>query len=247
VKHGVLLFLALFAAGSFILAAQNEQRGPDGSTSTFVHGIEVLPAQGRPFSAASHIIWTRTLEDGTVLQRHLDSEIARDSNGRIYRESHTFVGAGDTSKLSRFYILDPIRHTRTACDPGPRHCTVTPYFARAEFSVTPAGPIDNGKGYLTRESLGTSTRDGLDVTGTRETTTIDAGIVGNDRALRSTREFWYSADLQVNLEVTRKDPREGTQVIQIDNLSRSEPDPSRFQVPAGFTVEDTRPGPQRDQ
>jgi hypothetical protein len=44
----------------------------------------------------------------------------------------------------------------------------------------------------------------------------------------------------VNLSVTRKDPRQGTVVIHVLDLSRSEPDPSLFQVPANFTVQDHR-------
>jgi hypothetical protein len=62
----------------------------------------------------------------------------------------------------------------------------------------------------------------------------------------TTREFWYSSDLEINLSVTRKDPREGTQVIQLVDLSRSEPDPSLFQVPADFTVADMRAGAKTD-
>jgi hypothetical protein len=49
-----------------------------------------------------------------------------------------------------------------------------------------------------------------------------------------------SPELQVNLAITRKDPREGTQVIRVHEVSRSEPDPSLFKVPDGFTVHDLR-------
>jgi hypothetical protein len=76
--------------------------------------------------------------------------------------------------------------------------------------------------------------------GTRETLTISAGAIGNNQPVVTTREFWYSSDLEINLSVTRKDPREGTQVLQLIDLSRSEPDPSLFQVPADFTVADAR-------
>jgi hypothetical protein len=39
----------------------------------------------------------------------------------------------------------------------------------------------------------------------------------------------------------RTDPRMGEQSFQLTNISRSEPDPSLFTVPPGFTVTD---GPQ---
>ena len=82
--------------------------------------------------------------------------------------------------------------------------------------------------------------DGLDVQGTRETTTVNPGVVGNERPLVTTREFWYAPAIQTNLAVTRRDPREGVQEIHLIDLSRAEPDPQQFQVPAGFTVEDMR-------
>jgi hypothetical protein len=112
--------------------------------------------------------------------------------------------------------------------------------APVSFTPAQAGLRDNGTRYLTREGLGNNWLDDLSVVGTVETLTINAGAVGNDRPLVITREFWYSRDLQINLSVTRKDPGEGTQVIKLVDLTRSEPDPAMFQVPADFTVQDHR-------
>ena len=104
----------------------------------------------------------------------------------------------------------------------------------------PAGPFDGGKRYLSRESLGSNTMDGLEVTGTRETITVNPGTVGNETPLVSTREFWYSTELQTNLAVTRKQPVEGLQVIQLSDVNTNEPPAELFQTPAGFTVENVR-------
>jgi len=82
--------------------------------------------------------------------------------------------------------------------------------------------------------------DDLNVVGTRETLTINVGVIGNSEPVVTTREFWYSSELEINLSVTRKDPREGTQTIQLINLSRDEPDPSLFRVPSDFVIEDQR-------
>jgi hypothetical protein len=84
--------------------------------------------------------------------------------------------------------------------------------------------------------------EGLDVIGTRESLTVNAGVVGNERALVTTKEFWYSPDLQTNLSITRNDPREGKQVVQLSSVSKSEPQSQLFEVPAGFTVQDARGG-----
>jgi hypothetical protein len=245
----------LWLAGSALLAcslsaqeATEPSRGPDGGTRTHVDGIQVLPVAGKPFSGRDNIEWTRTLEDGSVVTTHLSALVARDSQGRIRRERVSFVPANsnEQSKVMEMIILDPAEHTRTTCTIATRHCAITPYFTTVKFAPVPAGPMDNGTRYLTREGLGNNVMDDLNVAGTRETLTIDAGAIGNNQPVVTTREFWYSSDLEINLSVTRKDPREGTQVIQLVDLSRSEPDPSLFQVPADFTVADMRAGAKTD-
>jgi hypothetical protein len=241
--------LLLLLAGSAVLASSvtaqestETSRGPDGGTRVHVAGIQVLPVTGKPFSGRDSIDWTRTLEDGSVVTTHLTATVARDSQGRIRRERVTFVPANsnEQSRPMEMIILDPAEHTRTTCTIASRHCTVTDYSAPLKFATAPAGSLDNGKRFLTRESLGTEVVDDLSVVGTRETLTINAGVIGNSQPVVTTREFWYSSDLEINLSVTRKDPREGTQVIQLLDLSRSEPDAALFRVPSDFAIEDQR-------
>jgi hypothetical protein len=245
--------LSALLAGSllcvFSVSAQESpevSRGPDGGTRVHVGGIEILLTAGNPFSGRDSIDWTRHLEDGTLQTVHLDAKLARDNQGRVYRERRSFVPAnagvpaGQESKLKDIIILDPVARTRTSCNVAARHCDVTRYRRPSAFRPPPDGSFDAGARYLTRESLGTDVIDGLSVVGTRETVTVNAGVVGNSQPLVSTKEFWYSADLGINLAVTRKDPREGTQVIHVVDLSRTEPDPTMFQVPAGYAVQDHR-------
>ncbi len=239
----LLFFVSIFLACS--LSAQDStetSRGPDGGTRVHVTGIQVLPVTGKPFSGRDSIEWTRTLEDGSVLTTHLTALVARDSEGRIRRERTNFVPANSNqqSKPMDLIILDPAERTRTTCNLASRHCTVADYSTPVKFSPVPAGPLDNGKRFLARESLGTNTVDDLNVVGTRETLTINAGVIGNSDPVVTTREFWYSSDLEINLSVTRKDPREGTQTIQLIDLSRDEPDPSLFRVPSDYVIEDQR-------
>jgi hypothetical protein len=226
------------------LAAQESEplRGPDGGTHYRVDGIRVLPVTGRPFSGRSTTEWTRGLEDGSVVTTHLYAMVARDSQGRIYRERRHFVPANSNEqpRLEAIILFDPAAHTRTACEIAARRCIVTGYRAPTSFTPVTAGPFDNGKRELSRESLGSDVVDGFNVVGTRETISINAGVVGNSQPLVTTREFWYSPDLQVNLSITRKDPREGTQVIRVMDVTHSEPDPAMFQIPTGFVVETPR-------
>jgi hypothetical protein len=242
-KLSALLIPTLVISFAFSLCAAQESdetmRGPDGGTRIHVSGIEILPVSGKPFSGRSTTEWTRTLEDGTVVSTHLFAMVARDGQGRIYRELRHFtpVNSDEESKLIEIRILDPVAHTRTSCNVATKRCDVSTYHAPTSIKLRPAGPFDNGKRSLTRESIGNDTIDGIDLVGTRETVTVAAGVIGNSQPLVITREFWYSPDLQVNLAITRKDPREGTQAVRVGDVSRAEPDPAMFRIPAGFTVQ----------
>ena len=229
--------------------AQEVSRGPDGGTRTHIAGVEVLDLAGLPFTARTSTEWTRTLADGSTVKLVLQAAIARDSSGRVYRERHHMVPAGSTvpSPLYEMDVEDPTTGTRTTCTMATHQCVITAHRASTGFAPQPAGPFADGTRFLTREALGVNTMQGLNVTGTRETVTVNPGVVGNDRALVSTREFWYSPDLKTNLAVTRNDPREGLEVIQLSEVSRSEPEPARFAVPAGYTVVDARAAVNRDR
>jgi hypothetical protein len=91
------------------------------------------------------------------------------------------------------------------------------------------------------EQLGTETFEGIPATGTRVTSTIPAGTIGNDRDLTITRETWYSSDLNLVIRSTQSDPRFGTTTYTLTNIQRNEPDPTMFQVPPGYTVDKARP------
>jgi hypothetical protein len=240
-------FTCLVSATLFAgtLLAQNftgPSLGPDGDTRVSINGIRILPVTGKPFSGSDSVDWTRTLEDGSTVATHQDAKLARDSQGRIYRENVTrfAVSSDQKSRVKEIIIMDPVAQTRTACVIAARQCTVTGYYAPSSSIPQPTGSFDDGKRSLSRENLGTDTINGLEVIGTRETLTINAGAEGNSQPVSSTQEFWYSPDLEVNLSVTRKDPREGTVAIHVVDLSRSDPDPSLFQVPANFLVQDQR-------
>jgi hypothetical protein len=245
-KLGALLGLSAFLLLIPPLAAQESAdepfRMPDGGTRTHVAGIQVFPVAGRPFSAKDNIKWTRSREDGSTFTTYLFSTVARDSQGRIYREHRHLVSGSTYQQFVQeyFVLLDPIAHTRTACTPNTRQCVISVYRASKTFVPSPDRPHDDGPGSLSREGLGEDVIDDLHVVGTRETLSIPPSTVGNPQPRVAIREFWYSPDLQVNLSVTRRDPRIGTQVLQLVDLSRREPDPAMFQVPDGFVVQDTR-------
>jgi hypothetical protein len=240
VRRCALGFLAGLALIAVSIAAQEPVRGPDASASTRVPGILLLAIPGKPLSGIDNIEWTRTLEDGSTITTHTTANLARDSQGRIYRENHHFAPLDKKSPLYQVHIYDPVNHSQAYCSTTNFQCVITDYRPQTFFETRPTGPFDNGNRSLSREVLGSQVMEGVYVSGTRETVTINPGVLGNDRPLNSTREFWYSDELENNLSVTRIDPREGKQVIWISSLSLTEPDAHLFDIPIGYTVRDMR-------
>jgi hypothetical protein len=87
-----------------------------------------------------------------------------------------------------------------------------------------------------KESLGTQVIEGVKVEGTRVTQTIPAGEIGNTLPIHIVDENWYSPDLQLRVMTKHSDPRSGESIFRLTNINRSEPSPSMFEVPAGYTV-----------
>ena len=132
--------------------------------------------------------------------------------------------------------LDPNRHERYICNPPQKVCYLSQYYAPASATLMPAGPMPNGRGSITREDLGHKTIDGVDVIGSREITTINAGANGNEKAEPIVKEFWYSPRLGINVITNRFDPRTGVQNFVVSNINQSEPDPKMFVPPEGYRV-----------
>jgi hypothetical protein len=86
------------------------------------------------------------------------------------------------------------------------------------------------------EQLPAQVIEGVTVEGTRSTHTIAAGEMGNERPIEIVNETWFSPELQTVVMSKHSDPRMGETVFKLSNVSRSEPAPSLFQVPADFQV-----------
>lgn len=88
------------------------------------------------------------------------------------------------------------------------------------------------------ESLGKKVIEGVECEGTRKTVTIEAGAIGNERAIDIVSESWYSPELQLVVSSRHSDPRFGETSYRLANVSRAEPDKSLFVPPADYKVED---------
>lgn len=113
---------------------------------------------------------------------------------------------------------------------------IKPYAAAAEATLA----VDT-------QSLGTQDIEGVRAEGTRTTTTIPAGAIGNELPIEMIGERWYSPELQVVVMTRRSDPRFGETVYRLTNIVRAEPPASLFQVPADYQVQEPKlvPPPPR--
>jgi hypothetical protein len=90
----------------------------------------------------------------------------------------------------------------------------------------------------TTEDLGTQIIEGIQTEGQRHTVTWPVGAIGNDRPTTYTIETWNSPELKEVILRESDDPRNGESTDKLVNISRSEPDPSLFEPPPGYTVKD---------
>jgi len=96
------------------------------------------------------------------------------------------------------------------------------FFKRIERSAGPA------------ESLGKQTLEGVESEGTRTTSTLPSGAIGNDRPIQTVSERWYSPELQTVMMSKHSDPRTGEETFRLTNVNRGEPSPDLFQVPPTY-------------
>jgi hypothetical protein len=89
---------------------------------------------------------------------------------------------------------------------------------------------------IVKEDLGIRNIQGVDCTGTRQTSTIPAGAIGNEKPISIVTETWISEAIGAVVESISDDPRYGKTTYQLTNLQLSEPPRSLFEMPANFKV-----------
>jgi hypothetical protein len=108
----------------------------------------------------------------------------------------------------------------------------------AGAAVIPAANEQRPQPNTTTEQLGTQTIEGVLAEGVRRTTIYPVGFVGNDRPVTAVSENWTSRELGMAVLTKNADPRSGETTMRLTNISRTEPDASLFQPPAGSEVVD---------
>ncbi|MGI9104525.1 MAG: hypothetical protein ACR2IF_18940 [Terriglobales bacterium] len=250
-KRSAALLSLLFVASSWLMAqsAPPAMHAPGGGTRETIASIFIPPLSNAPFSATVLTEWTRTLEDGSRLTLWNQRAVMRDGRGRIFQERRVLVpkNGEQQPEVWRVEISDPAKHHKYFCETQPKTCEVRPYNPPQNTTMMPVGRFGEGQGDLSRENLGTQLLNGVEAVGTRETTVLNAGAIGNDRPISITHEYWYSPKLGLNLIEKRVDPRFGTETFGVVDVILSEPDARRFDLPEGYKMvrtDDTKGKPQ---
>jgi hypothetical protein len=220
------------------------------------------PVTGAPFTASATTQITQVLADGNQIDNKETATVARDSAGRIRRDSvisriGLLASEGKPPEIVR--IVDPVAGTSYMLDVAAKTAVQMPFHARQEatkgnprgepsiqvsddVAVVAAGQKkfrrEPANSQRTTESLGSRVMEDVNVEGTRTTETIPAGAIGNRKPIVIVNERWYSPDLQETIYSKRTDPRFGTTIYQLTNITRQEPDESLFRVPADYTLKE---------
>jgi hypothetical protein len=258
------LALGLLAAGMVVRAQDaTSPPPPPPPHGEFFFGHErflfegLKPVSGAPFSAQATTETTQVLADGNQIKHTQTAILYRDSAGRTRREmTISAIGPWSTAAGPRemINISDPVAGTSYVLNPADKTAVRLPTakvgpVSRQERRAERAQKREAATGtqfQRTTESLGNQQMAGVNVQGTRTTETIPAGAIGNDKPVVVVSERWYSPDLQMVVYSKRADPRFGTTVYQLTNITRDEPDAALFQVPSDYTIKD-RPAFRRRQ
>jgi hypothetical protein len=245
-----LLPVAFLIVSAAVLTAQEPSlvpagtRPPDAAANTIIDNMYVPTTPNAPFTAKSVAVLTQNRQGSTVPFGFM-SLVARDSSGRTYFENRRpFAPSGEPLPRTYFIVIDPGEHTRTMCYVATKTCRINAF--RHVTDADSETDVEAPRATATESvSLGTRMMESIPVVGTRDTTAIAAGAYGNRQPFFVTKEVWHSPDLNLDVLITRTDPRWVEQTRKMTEISPGEPDATYFAIPGDYQLLDNRPLPRR--
>jgi len=239
------------------------ERLPEGEVSFFSAEMagagEVVTAA--PYTATATTESTQVLADGNRIVNKTSSFVARDSQGRTLRETDLHrIGTMQVDSPKMVFIHDPTTHTQYIFTPGGGETTkvirsegswkegpqIIDLRSQREQRIKEKtivalqhareGQSKESSEQVKHEDLGTQTIEGVSAQGKRETVTIPAGQIGNERPIEIVTETWFSPELHTMVLRKHSDPRTGDSTYRLTDIKRTEPDASLFHAPPGTKV-----------
>jgi len=231
-----------------------------------VEPMENVPAiASAPFTADATTEFSQMLSDGNRIERRFSTSLARDGKGRTRSEQDVAMlgplvvlqkgvswsansfqtTPGAQNEPPRFTVItDPVEGVTYTLDERSKQARRSPsklttaQFIEVQKLNDKLVSVRGGAAAVGVESLGTRQIEGISAEGTRLTTTIPAGQIGNLNPINVVTERWFSKDLQMAVLMTRRDPRSGDTVYRLTNIVRAEPPPDLFTVPSDYRIVD---------
>ena len=254
------LFLSLLLAGAVAVPAQGPPEGgwgrgrgmggpggPGGPGEMFglmaAGPASRTPVTGAPYAGSETSQIVEKLADGNVITRTNQAKVYRDKDGRV-RIEHTLAPPGATAQTpqTRITIFDPVAGVSYMLDPATNTAVKHTLPAAGTMRQPPPNRGANSANAPVKTDLGTKTFGNLQATGTSTVRTIPAGAIGNAQPIVISREVWISTALQVPVHIATSDPRFGTTTMDLTNVTQGDQDPTLFQVPSNYTIENAPQG-----
>ena len=253
-RFSVFTIVAALTSGCLAYAQTTDEGGVsfDGGGQEILQSIFIPYIPNAPFSLPLAAEWSRRMNNGGTFTTVNSRPIKRDSEGRIYQERWLMTPKGSkiASQMSWIQIADPVAHTLLQCNALQKVCELLTLRDTTALRFDPdrfkSGTLRNNKGQdqgtRTHEDLGAQMFAGLLVHEYKDTTTLNAGVLGNDMPMSTVRQYRFCAELGFNLSSVVEAPQIGRQSFTVTEITATEPDPSFFQTPAGYKVVDHRKG-----
>lgn len=199
-----------------------------------------------------------TTNDHAVGQPGIKTEfhgkVARNSQGESYFAMQLVRPGQDPTQPMRVTITDPTALTVTSLDEHSKTAYVshigasslnkspvlTPGANPPTRDGRPSSAVNSASTNTKTESLGTKQINGLQVVGTRTTHTTPPNGP-SDKPFVSTVDTWSSPDLQVIVMTEVRTSAGDHHVTRLENIVRTEPSATLFQVPSDYKIRDNMP------
>jgi hypothetical protein len=142
--------------------------------------------------------------------------------------------AGDKTLVELTKLNDALKTKAVVVEKGGGGRGAAAEIKKAERALDQPDTVEK----TTTQDLGSRMIEGVRAQGTRTTTTIPTGAIGNVRPIEIVSERWFSAELQMPVLITRRDPRNGETTYRLTNIVRGEQQDGLFTVPAGYETRD---------
>jgi len=192
------------------------------------------------------------------IKTQFHGKVARNTQGESYFAMELIRPVPDPTQPTRVTITDPAALTVTTLDQTNKTAFVshisssavnkapilTPGNDRSTASGKPAAVAsaasNTAPGSTRTESLGTKDLAGLQVVGLRTVHTLPPNGP-NDKPFVSTVETWTSPELKVIVLTDVQTSNGDHHVTRLENIVRTEPSSSLFQIPPDYKVHDNAP------